>query len=316
MFSILQQLNLIPGSRFFPSLKSFIPFSAASPVQLPPSPSPNFLSLASWGSTLLGSLAPMLVILIHGRVKFFVCKLLYRPVYKALPRPTGDSMFSGLALDAPSLEYDAPDRENERPQWHGEDAPTLRALEGRPTLEDREAREEERMRLLSLAMEQNDDSSIDEGDEMQQATLISFDVEATPPVENSSGPWSAELRSANEPKKSKGIDYRVTGLTMLPTFLATEGLRDIIAGVIVLPLEAIMVRIIGRAYQQSAGMGLSDFYTVFAVKDLVPASGNIFGAFALQALFTGAIWTGFTLASQRWIAKRKPKLDENGNPNP
>jgi hypothetical protein len=252
----------------------------------------------------------MLIILIHGRVKFYISKLLYRPIYKTLPRPTGDSMFSGLDISAPDMEYDAPDRTLNPPLRQGEDAPTLRALEGRPALEVREEREEERMRLLSMSMEQRDESTDDEDEEMHQAALISFDVEATDASPNTAGSWSAELRSANEMKPSNDVNYRVTGLTMLPTILATEGIREIVAGILVMPLEAVMVRIIGRAYQRSAGLSVSNLYDLYSFRDLVPAYGNLFGAFAIQVVVTGAVWAGFTFGTQRWASKRRPNTEE------
>lgn len=310
MFAILQQLNLIPGSHLLPSLRSFIPFSAASPLQLPAPPSLEIRPILSWGFALFRSATPLLVILAHGKLKFFVARLFYRPIYKSLPRPTGDSMFSGLPISTPSIGFDTPDIpfEEERPR-RGEDTPTLRALEGLPAL-DREEREEARMRQSLM---DQDDSSEDENDEVQQTTLISFDVEAAHATENSMGTWSAELRSANEPK-SKIIQYRVTGLTMLPTILATEGLREICAGILVIPLEAVMVRIIGRAYLQNSGLSLSSFYEVFAFKDAIPAWRNLVGAFAIQVVATGVIWAGFTLGSQRWAGKRRSNAEDRREP--
>lgn len=216
-------------------------------------------------------------------------------------------MFSGLGITAPALEYDAPDRVGNDSNRTGEDAQTLRALEGRPALgeglpalEVREEREEERMRLLSISIEQQEVPSDDE-EERQQAPLISFDVEATDTTPGPSGSWSAELRSANDVQSTGDVKYRVTGLTMLPTILATEGLREIFAGILVLPLEALMVRVIARAYRQSAGSSMSDLYEIFSVRDLLPASSNILGAFAVQVVVTGIVWSAFTVGSQWWV---------------
>jgi hypothetical protein len=205
-------------------------------------------------------------------------------------------MFTGVDISPPDMEYDAPDRISPEPR-QGEDARTLRALEGRPALEIREEREEERMRLLSRSMEPRDDLTDDDTEELHQATLLSFDIEPGEAIPNTAGSWSAELRSANEPKSSNETNYRVTGLTMLPTILAAEGLREIVAGMLVLPLEAIMVRIIARDYRASASLGLSDLYGVFSLRDLVPASTNLLGSFTIQVAITGIVWAGFTIGT-------------------
>ena len=244
--------------------------------------------------------APFIMILAHGKVKFFIARMLYRPIYKSLPRPIGESIFSGLSGHAPLMEFDTPDMtlEEERSR-RGEDTATLRALEGLPAL-DRDGREETHMRQSTI--DAGDDSSEDGNDEMQQATLISFDVEATEAVESSLGTWSAELRSANEPVPLESINYRTTGLTMLPVILAAEGLREIFAGLLVLPLESVMARVVARAYRQDAGLGVSDLYTVGAVKGFL-GRRSLVGVFTLQVVLTGAIWAGFTLTTE-WLTRR------------
>jgi len=186
------------------------------------------------------------------------------------------------------MEYDTPDRPEER-QGSRSDEPTLRALEGMPT-------------LVSVHGDETDDD-----EEMAHATLISFDVEATEPVENAAGTWSAELRSANEPKAPEEVKYRVTGLTMLPPIMATEGLREIVAGVIVMPLEAVMVRIIGRAYRASAGLPMDDMYSIgFTIRGFQ----NIASALTMQLVVTGIAWAGFTIGTQWWGRKKRAMMAE------
>jgi hypothetical protein len=232
----------------------------------------------------------MLIILAHGKFKYMVARIMYRPIYRILPRPMGDSMFSGLNVAAPSMEYDTPDRpRDDRSRYRSEDEPTLRALEGLPALDRTETR--------ARVNERDQDSSEEEEEELTQATLISFDVEATDVVEPSLGTWSAELRSANEPKPSQGLKYRVTGLTMLPPIMATEGLREIAAGIIVMPLEAFMVRVIGRAYRASAGLRMEDMF-IWGV----PSVWNLTIALTVQLAVTGIIWAGFTAGTQRLAA--------------
>lgn len=199
-------------------------------------------------------------------------------------------MFSGLDISAPLMEYDTPDRPEDRPP-HRSDEPTLRALEGLPPTSDR----------------QNTADSSDEDEEVAHATLISFDVEATEAVETSAGAWSAELRSANEPRASGHLRYRVTGLTMLPPIMATEALREVIAGFLVLPLDAIMVRVVGRAYRVSAGLGLGDMY---GIEPTIYAFGNILSVLTIQLAVTGTVWAGFTLGTQWWATRNREALAE------
>ena len=302
MFAVLQQLEMIPASRYLPSLRSFVPFSAASPLQLPPTPSLNVGSVSSWAIGLLQTATPMLIVLAHIKLKTFLGRILYRPIYKCLPRPIGESLFADLDVSAPTMEYDAPDQPDRVSRrsgtFTGEDEATLRALEGRPASDS------------ELRMRHADTDSVlsdDEDGEMAHATLISFDVEATEAVENSLGTWSAELRSANEPKPPVNVEYRVTGLTMLPTFLATEGLRETICAILVLPVEAAMVRVLGRAYRQSAGLGVSD---LFSVRDRLPRIANLYGAFILQLSVTGVVWVGFTAGTQWWARNKRRAAEE------
>ena len=227
-------------------------------------------------------------------------------------------MFSGIPDAAPSVEYDAPDRVSEarsiemppNVDVRAEDPQTLRALEGRPATEYQEPPGRRERRETVFETEQ--DSSDEEDAEMAHATLISFDVEATESMDNSLGTWSAELRSANEPKQSKDVKYRVTGLTLLPTILATEGLREVIAGVLVMPLEAVMVRIIARAYRHSAGLSVADLYQL---REHVPTFENLFSAFTMQLAITGVVWAGFTVGSQWWAGRKYSRAGKKENEN-
>ena len=230
-------------------------------------------------------------------------------------------MFSGIPEAAPALEYDAPDRNNNETanvdaapnvNVRAEDPSTLRALEGRPATE---LREEPRRVRRETMFEIEQDSTDEEDAELAQTTLISFDVEATESMDYSVGGWSAELRSANEPKQTKEVKYRVTGLTLLPTILATEGLREVIAGVLVMPLEAAMVRVIARAYRRSAGVSVAGLYRV---GEYVPAVENLVSVFTLQLAVTGVVWVAFTLGSQCWgarISGRDLKVEEKEKEN-
>lgn len=297
---MLQQLRLIPASQKLPSFRSFIPFSSTSPLQLPPLPSLNPPSLLSWSAALAQALTPFLIIFTHGKTKFFVARLLYGPIYRSLPRPVGESMFAGMSFSSPSGEYDSPDRERNTSTPRTEDEPTLRALEGLPPAAPEAG--DPQVRIADIET----DSIFDEDGEITHTTLISFDVEATESMETSLGTWSAELRSANEPKPIQGTQYRITGLTMLSPILAAEGLREILASMVVLPLEAAMVRVVARSYRGTLRVSASDFY---AFSDGIHGLGNLFAAFAMQLVVTGAVWTGMTVATQWLIRRRREKWD-------
>ncbi|KAI9046450.1 hypothetical protein LZ554_009199 [Drepanopeziza brunnea f. sp. 'monogermtubi'] len=303
LFAVLQQLHLIPATRWIPSLLSFIPFSSASPLSMPPLPSLSAGSLAHFGVALFQSAAPLLFLLAQGQFKHVLSRIIYRPIYKTLPRPTGDSMFSGLPISAPTMEYDSPDCSEPEPEQrtnHGSDEPLrpgsfIERNYGRPPLAERE-----RARLPALAAPVEEEESGDD-EELAQATLISFDVEATERAESSLGTWSAELRSANEPSTPPQLAYRVTGLTMLPPIMATEGLREMVASILSLPVEAYVMRKIGRAFRASAGAGTGDMYPV---GPRVHGVGNLLAVFAAQLVATGVVWAGFTLVTQ-WGAERR-----------
>lgn len=294
MFAILQQLNMISRTQLLPSLKSFIPFSAESPLEMAPLSTLSALTLIPWVTPLLRSATPMAMIFAHAKVKFWVARFLNVFIYSGLPRPKkneNDQRRSSGSYFA--SEAEPVSGRSTRPR--GADEQTLRALEGRP--------QSSRSSSQPQQAEDEADTSEDEEPETAHATLISFDVEATDAMENamgSNGSWSAELRSANEPKPSSRIAYRITALTMLPPFLAAEGLSEIGAGIILLPLEAMMVRYIGRAYRASAGLGAFDLY---AIIDRSPGLEKLFSVFAIQLALAGGIWAVTTLTAQ-WLKPR------------
>jgi hypothetical protein len=303
MFAIIQQLNMWPSSRLLPSLTSLIPFSAYSPLQLPPLPtSLSTEALRSWAAALFLNMAPLGLVLAHSVLSSVLSSMVYGLVYTSLPKPVNpkqDLPFPGLSSDfepTGEVDYDyAADAENhdplrigdgESPAPHTSAAPsqhtaTLQALEGRRP--------------------NHDDSSDEDDHEMSQQTLITFDVEATEMTEATMGTWSAELRSANEPPPKEKI-YRTSALTMLPPLLVAEGFSVILAeiGLVILPLEAVMVRTVARAYRRSAGLGAEDLFEVFSYRN---PWINIFAVQAVELALTGALWAAFTFGSHAMSRK-------------
>lgn len=285
MFAILQQLNLIPPTRLLPSLMSFIPFSSTSPMELPPLPTFTTASVLTWTTALLRTSSPLLVLLTYGQIKYAISQFLYRPIYQSLPRPVGESMFAGMLEVPPLMEYDTPDHDAHSGIPPPQEQPSAPVIE-LPTSG------------RSETQSGNHDSDEEEV-EISQASLISFDVEPTESMEPSVGQWSAELRSAQEQKSTGQLRYRVTGITMLPAIMATEVLREVVVGALVLPMEALMVRLIARAYQASAGLSVDDIYSM---NGLPHGFLNLLSAFCMQAAISGLVWMGFTWSSQKWVA--------------
>ncbi|OWP02561.1 hypothetical protein B2J93_4404 [Marssonina coronariae] len=290
LFATLQNLHLIPSSRRFPGLLSFVPFSSSSPLRMPPPPSLTRGSLLSWGTAFFRAISPLLVMIAHGQAKYAISNAISTPILRYLPQPIGDSPFSGLPI-LTGTESDALSLADERDPQRS-DEPTLRALEGLPALETA-----------------NGDSSDEE--EISHATLISFDVEPSEPVERSPGSWSAELRSTNELRPPERGAYRVTGLTLLPPVFATECLREIGAGIMLLPLEAIMVRTIGRAFRHGTGLGTADLWNVGPA---IHGVGNLLASLTMQLAVTGLLWMGFTVRTQKRAEKlrRAKREDQEG----
>lgn len=207
-------------------------------------------------------------------------------------------MFQGLGVLAPRLEYDTPDQPTADENTPiSEDGPTLRALEGMTAPPSAHRR-------TSWRQEQPG-ASEDEDDDQPPTTLISFDVEATEPADREETSWSAELRSAQEPNISAGTKYRITGLTLLPFIMATEAMREVVASILTLPMEAFMVRVIGRSYRASAGLGMADMYGMSMMLKLGGQGyENLVSVTALQVAVTGVVWTGLVSFSA-WYAEKK-----------
>ncbi|KAI9648730.1 hypothetical protein NHQ30_003370 [Ciborinia camelliae] len=300
MFAMLYQFDLVNSNQILPPLMSLIPFSKASPLQAPPLPSTNIISILSWALALVRSTTPIMAVLFHGKIKYIVSSLLYRPIYKSLPRPKGESIFAELGVEAPILEFDTPDDPEENGQARGTEEDALRALEGLPALE-RTGTRSRRHTNASMSVDEDEDA---------RPTLISFDVDSTStPHEPTFGlaTWSAELRSATDPGESKDIKYRKTGLTMLPTILAAEGFRELATTILITPIEAIMLRVIGRSYGNKVGVSLVDFYEICFQ---MPSLNHLISSWAFQFIATGIVWGGFTLAIE-YLTKKKEEMEQS-----
>jgi hypothetical protein len=292
MFAILQQLKLVPSNRLFPSLRSLIPFSAYSPLQIPSRPaSLTLIPLASWAVVLAGAIAPFGLVLAYNSISSVVSSIIYGPVYRRLPRPVNpkeghhtepmQTLSEMINIPPESLQLN-PSNDTDGNITNSDDtsAPTqhtatLDALEGRPS--------------------HHDDSSDDGEHELSGQAMITFDVEATDLSEAPVGTWSAELRSVNEPPR-KEIPYPITALTMLPPLLAAEALSTGITTIVMLPLEAIMVRTLARSFRQSANLSTGDMFSGVGLTWRVIS--NILTVHALECVVTGSLWAAFIVGSE------------------
>ncbi|TAQ84379.1 hypothetical protein B7494_g7296 [Chlorociboria aeruginascens] len=230
MFSILQQLHLIPASQYFPSWRFLVPFLPGSPISPVPIPSLNFESILACGPVLLQSVAPLFLIHLHHIAYNVLESILYDLIFVTLPQPNPTvqslpKLLGLLAHDSSDLSYTQ--REDE-PSYRG---PAQLATSEPPGTPD-------------LSPDLHESSEDEDEGEINRASMVSFEV--IPGVQlpdiSSGGAWSAELRNANEPVVSNVPKYRITAMTMLPTVLATEIIKAFVSAVLLVPLEAVMIR--------------------------------------------------------------------------
>ncbi|RKF59067.1 hypothetical protein OnM2_063056 [Erysiphe neolycopersici] len=288
LFSTLQQLGLISKPIVFPGLMSLVPFTPSSLIQFKLKPQATYwLGCTSLIRAALQTVVPLLVIRGYERIQLAVSSIIYRQIYNGLPRPTGTDLLSGLPLGSPNVDNDTTDHIIAS-TWNSLPSTSWIAM----------SNDSESPQNVGHYGSDVDD------DEMNHAQLISFDVEPTESSDASRGPWSAELRSTNEPKTPSVARYRVTGLTLLPNILATEGLTDAVCDILVLPFEAIMVRVIGAAYQYNSDVK-SNYYFGIGLKPR--GIVNLIITWTWQVTITGIIWAGFTLCTNWYTIKKQKK---------
>lgn len=319
-YAILQQLDVVPNTRLLPSFKSFIPFSSSSPLRAPP------ISLFRLGLrgllpcayVLLWELAPLASVLIYSAAEARISRILYHPIYRLLPGPLNNIIKRQDQVVTESSETLDQQRQNveetqiesigvdANPQADSTGWDLIPAATHDSTLQTLEGQPSDSTIINNLNRDHEGESSDEdsEGNEISQQTVITFDIEAEQisDPEVPMGAWSAELRNTNENENDlpKPLAYRITPLTMLPLLLAVDGLLAILTHIFTLPLEAAMVRIIGRAYGANRDM--------FAVGFGIPwkGMGNLMAIYSIELAVSGIIWTGFTLLSQ--ISSGKFKL--------
>jgi len=106
--------------------------------------------------------------------------------------------------------------------------------------------------------------SDDEDTEVVSATLISFDVEATEATDTPAGVWSAELRpNTSDAKNSSGEpQYMDNALTRLPSLIAADILTMVTSHIIIVPVEAFVLRLFTRAFRYRYGLPVADLHNI------------------------------------------------------
>lgn len=99
IYVAMQRLDLIPGSRWFPSLNFFIPFSSASPlVAPPPLGSSGARTLSEWTGKIAMSLAPYAGYWLIGCAWDVFSYFIRRKVHRNIPHPWPSSITNLRAL--------------------------------------------------------------------------------------------------------------------------------------------------------------------------------------------------------------------------
>lgn len=113
-----------------------------------------------------------------------------------------------------------------------------------------------RQSLLSGVAGGGEDFESEEDTQELNATLISFDVEATDSTEVPQGLWSAELRPSHSDSRSRSGSanaYLSTMLTRLPSLMAAQILNDQILRLLSAPIEMIALRCVAHSWHHHHG---------------------------------------------------------------
>lgn len=316
IFVAMQRLDLIPGSRWFPSLNFFIPFSSSSPFAAPPPlGSPGARSLPEWAGKLALNLAPFVgyhLLYFTGEILSY---LIRGQIYKSLPHPHPwpSSTTNLRALvptnapqrpsfsESPTLgEADREIRHAQGPEADADPLPTIGegADESLPAGTIR--------RRGTFSSRGGDDYATDEEDsDMVNATLISFDVDTSESTEPPPGIWSAELRPSNSgdpgTHQKEAPRYVVNTLTRLPSLLAGELLASSLAHILLTPLDILAFRAMATAFSLKFGLPISHMFEARLADGLgTQMMMNLFYTEVLKFVTCFGTWAVITAVSQQY----------------
>ncbi|KAI1423035.1 hypothetical protein F5Y12DRAFT_716813 [Xylaria sp. FL1777] len=314
IYVAMQRLDLVPSSRWFPSLNFFVPFSSSSPfVAPPPLGSSGAQTLSDWAGNVVISLAPYAGYYLISWAWDFLSYIIRRQIQKSLPHPWPSSI--------PSPRASAPT--NTPPRQSFPESPTLGDA-------DREIRHTQGPELDgdSLAMNNEgvgeslsvgairrqgtfssrggDGYATDEEDpEMVNPTLISFDVDTSESTEPPAGIWSAELRPSNsgDPRtqEKEAPKYVVNTLTSLPSLLAGDILTSSLTHALLTPLDMLAFRAMARAFSLKFGIPTGHMFEVSLTDGLASRMLlNLFQTEVLKFVVGFGAWAAVTSVAQRF----------------
>lgn len=219
--------------------------------------------MQAWINTAAISLTPMVAVYLFDKIATKITKSLYLPLYSQMPKPVSEDPNWARKIEL---------------MWHGYDSKAVHLVEPQ---ERPASQHDETLRILEGLPAENED----EDDEMVQATLVSFDVEASE-MEATGNAYSAELRNMNaEPEPTA---FRTNFLTTLPPILSTEIFAKVIGGIALVPLEMIMVRIVADGFTKSAGIEMN----VWEIPRSWEWVTNILATHAMDMVIGGLVWAG------------------------
>lgn len=316
IFVTMQRLDLIPGSRWFPSLNFFVPFSSSSPFIAPPAlGSPGAQSLPEWVGKIAASLAPYAGYYLLGFTWDVLSYLIRRQVHRSLPHPHPwpSSTTNLRALvptnaplrpsfsESPTLgEADREIRHTQSPEADTDPLATISedAGESLPSGTIR--------RRGTFSSRGGDDYATDEEDpDMVNPTLISFDVDTSESNEPPPGIWSAELRPSNSgdpgTHQKEAPRYVVNTLTRLPSLLAGEILTSSLTHIFLTPFDIHAFRAMATAFALKFDLPIGHMFDVRLGDGLVTRMMmNLFYTEVLKFVISFGTWASITAVSQRY----------------
>ncbi|ORY71253.1 uncharacterized protein BCR38DRAFT_330941 [Pseudomassariella vexata] len=323
LFLTMQQVDLIPASRWIPDIMFFIPFSSSSPFPAPPAiESLNASSIGGWLARLVANAFPYAVFYFGGRAYEYTTYLIKPHIHKRLPQPSRNkhlaqiweraqaaaAQTSQTIAESPTL--GPADREIRHTPHSSQDMhiPTLNALEGQPNGAEPGIPIGAIRRQSTFSNRGGDpDYGTDEEDaEILGNTLISFDVDTSDSTEEQrAGVWSAELRPSyggdGRPSPKEEPIYVVNPLTSLPSLFAADILTTFVTRVICAPGEALALRMVAKAFSLRRGLPTGHMFPPRFLHTISCRSFvNVFGLELLRLLMSGEVWALTTVLSQ-WL---------------
>ncbi|OLN82073.1 hypothetical protein CCHL11_07693 [Colletotrichum chlorophyti] len=319
LYVFLQRLDIIPSSKWFPSLSFFIPGSPSSPIAAPAPPKDlSASSLAQYAGAWCVNSIPFVSFILWGQIWTEVTGHLWQEFYGRLPNtvhhrkppppppppaPLPETLDPVPDIEPQPAESPSEIRAEDETENAAEEVP--REVEAPPVQAVR--------RPSAFSTRGDDYGSDDEEDRGVSATLISFDVEATDSTDAPPGLWSAELRPSTGPEGSYGqasVQYMDTMLTRLPACLASDIFTVISGYVLVSPYEAVALRLVARSYRERMGLPVSDIYDTNIFSGMTwTGVTNFLGLEFLHLVIAGELWALITgLAQWFHITEEEWKL--------